>query len=148
VPLPVEHGYPLRLYVPDVYGMKQPKWVVGLDAISQWEPGYWVARGWSRDGRVSIGSAIDVVNISHDRSTIEAGGMAFAGARGVSKVELRLDDGEWIEAQIRRPLSELAWVIWRANVPAGVGQHVLAVRAFDGSSAPQPAPFHLRRLTV
>jgi hypothetical protein len=74
--------------------------------------------------------------------------MAFAGARGVSRVEVRVDDGEWIEAQIRRPLSDLAWVMWRAIVPAGAGQHVLAVRAFDDSSAPQPAPFHLRRLTV
>jgi DMSO/TMAO reductase YedYZ molybdopterin-dependent catalytic subunit len=148
VPLPIEHGYPLRLYVPDVYGMKQPKWVVGVDAISQWEPGYWVSRGWSRDGRVSTASAIDVVNISRDRSTIEAGGFAFAGARRVSKVEIRVGDGEWNEAQIRRPLSDLAWVIWRAVVPAGPGTIVLSVRAFDASSAPQSAPFHSRRITV
>jgi len=148
VPLPIEHGYPLRLYVPDVYGMKQPKWVVGVDAISEWEPGYWVARGWSKDGRVSIASAVDVVNVTHDRNTIEAGGIAFAGARGVSKVEVRLDDGEWREAQIRRPLSDVTWVIWRGAVPTVAGSHLLTVRAFDDSSAPQSAPFHSRRITV
>ena len=61
VPLPVEHGFPLRLYVPDLYGMKQPKWIVSIDAIDRWEPGYWVARGWDREGTVAIASAIDVV---------------------------------------------------------------------------------------
>jgi DMSO/TMAO reductase YedYZ molybdopterin-dependent catalytic subunit len=149
VPLPVEHGYPLRLFVPDLYGMKQPKWIVGLDAIAQWEPGYWVSRGWSKDGRVSATSAIDVATIARrDAVTIEAGGIAFGGARGISSVEVRVDDGEWHGAKLRRPLSDLSWVIWRAELPVSAGDHVVTVRASDGAADPQPMSFHSRRVAV
>ena len=147
VPLQVEHGYPLRLFVPDLYGMKQPKWLVGLDATGQWEPGYWVTRGWSKDGHVSTMSAIDVTTVARrDGVAIEAGGIAFGGARGISSVEVRVDDGEWRAAKIRRPLSNLTWVVWRVEVPVSAGPHVLTVRALDGSGAPQPGSFHSRRL--
>ncbi|HET9833382.1 MAG TPA: molybdopterin-dependent oxidoreductase, partial [Vicinamibacterales bacterium] len=142
VPLPIEHGYPLRLYIPDLYGMKQPKWIVGLDATSHWEPGYWVARGWSKDGIVATMAAIDVVNAT------EAGGVAFAGARGISKVEVRVDEGEWQVAQLRGPLSDLSWVVWRAELTASSGQHVLMVRAIDSTGQPQPSAFHTRRFLL
>ncbi len=116
VPLPVEHGFPLRLYVPDVYGMKQPKWIVAIEAVDRWEPGYWVVRGWSKDGRVQPFASVDAV--VRGRGKAETGGIAYAGARGVAKVEVRGDDGEWHEATIRDPLSDLTWVIWRAEMPA------------------------------
>jgi DMSO/TMAO reductase YedYZ molybdopterin-dependent catalytic subunit len=149
VPLPIEHGYPLRLFVPDVYGMKQPKWIVGLDAIGRWEPGYWVVRGWSKDGRVSTTSVIDGLEVTRlDLVVVAVGGIAFAGARGISKVEVRLDDGEWRPAQLRRPLSELTWVIWRAEMRADAGQHVLTVRAFDGSGQPQQPALHARHFLL
>jgi hypothetical protein len=48
VPLPTEHGFPLRIYIPNVYGMKQPKWIESIEATDRWEPGYWVERGWDR----------------------------------------------------------------------------------------------------
>lgn len=147
VSLPVEHGYPLRLYVPDLYGMKQPKWIVGLHAIERWEPGYWVERGWSKDGRVLPMSAIDAANRTRD-GAFELGGVAFAGARGISRVEVRLDDGEWREATMRPPLSNLSWVIWRATLPATPGQHLVAARAFDGQGATQSEPMHSRRTTT
>jgi len=143
-PLPLEHGYPLRLYVPDLYGMKQPKWIVGLDAIERWEPGYWVQRGWSKDGRVSTMSAVDVASRSGEGS-VDAGGIAFAGARGVSKIEVRLDDQQWRDAEIRQPLSDICWVIWRAMLPAGGAEHVVTVRAFDADGTAQPGPLHSRR---
>jgi DMSO/TMAO reductase YedYZ molybdopterin-dependent catalytic subunit len=143
VPLPVEHGYPLRLYVPNLYGMKQPKWIVAIEATSAWEPGYWVARGWSRDGLVSPFSAIDVVRARD--GMLDIGGVAFAGARGVSKVEVRVDDGVWHEAKRRRPLSDVSWVVWRATVPASAGEHLIAVRAVDGRGELQSAPLHSRR---
>jgi len=142
VPLPIEHGYPLRLYVPDRYGMKQPKWIVGLEATNRWEPGYWVARGWSKDGIVATMAAIDVVNGT------DAGGVAFAGARGISKVEVRTDEGEWQVAQLRGPLSDLSWVVWRAELAATPGPHVLAVRAVDAAGQTQPPPFHTRRFLL
>jgi DMSO/TMAO reductase YedYZ molybdopterin-dependent catalytic subunit len=117
VPLPAEHGYPLRLFVPGLYGMKQPKWIVAIDAISQWEPGYWVLRGWDKEGRVVPTAAVDVVAKRGEMSDV--GGIAYAGNRGVAKVEVQVDDGEWRVAQIRRPLSDLTWVVWRVSVPAG-----------------------------
>jgi DMSO/TMAO reductase YedYZ molybdopterin-dependent catalytic subunit len=141
VPLPAEHGFPLRIYIPDLYGMKQPKWIVAIDAVDRWEPGYWVARGWDREGRVAITSVVDVVAAG---PMAEVGGIAHTGSRGVSKVEVRVDDGEWQPAQLRDPLSATAWVIWRATIAVTQGDHVFAVRAFDGAGQPQTAGFHTR----
>lgn len=117
VPLPIEHGFPLRLFVPDLYGMKQPKWVVRMEAISQWEPGYWVQRGWDREGRVVPTATVDTVVRRVDSA--EVGGIAYAGSHGVAKVEVQVDGGEWRTAELRAPLSELSWVIWRATLPPG-----------------------------
>ena len=115
VPLSSEHGFPLRLYVPDRYGMKQPKWIVRIEAIDHWEPGFWVARGWDREGRVVTTAAVDVAVRRGD--TVEVGGFAYAGDRGISRVEVRGDDGGWHDAELREPLSDLTWVIWRATLP-------------------------------
>jgi DMSO/TMAO reductase YedYZ molybdopterin-dependent catalytic subunit len=145
VPLPAEHGFPLRLYIPDLYGMKQPKWIAAIDVTDRWEAGYWVARGWDRDGRVTITSAVDVVTTG---AMAEIGGIAFAGSRGVSKVEVRVDEGEWHAAQLRDPLSETTWVLWRARVELPRGDHVFTVRAFDGQGRPQAAGFHTRRVQL
>ena len=117
MPLPIEHGFPLRLYVPDLYGMKQPKWIVGIDAIAQWEPGYWVVRGWDRDGHVVPSAAVDAMVRRGDMAAV--GGIAYAGSRGVASVQVRVDGGDWREARLRQPLSDLTWVVWRADLPAG-----------------------------
>jgi DMSO/TMAO reductase YedYZ molybdopterin-dependent catalytic subunit len=117
VPLPADHGFPLRLYVPDLYGMKQPKWITRIEAIAQWEPGYWVVRGWDREGHVVPAAAVDAVARNGDDA--DCGGIAFAGSRGVASVEVRVDGGDWRETELRRPLSDLTWVVWRAHLPAG-----------------------------
>jgi DMSO/TMAO reductase YedYZ molybdopterin-dependent catalytic subunit len=52
VPLPREHGFPLRIYLPGLYGMKQPKWIESIEATDHWEPGYWVVRGWDKVARM------------------------------------------------------------------------------------------------
>jgi DMSO/TMAO reductase YedYZ molybdopterin-dependent catalytic subunit len=124
VPLPADHGFPLRLFVPDLYGMKQPKWVTGIEALSRWEPGYWVARGWDREGHVVLSAAVDAV-VRRGEVT-EVGGIAYAGSRGTAKVEVRGNDGEWHEAQLRQPLSDLTWVLWRAELRAS-GPYVARV---------------------
>ncbi len=56
LPLPEKHGFPLRMYIPDRYGMKQPKWIESIEAIDHWEPGYWVARNWDREARMKATS--------------------------------------------------------------------------------------------
>jgi len=139
--LPVEHGYPLRIYIPNRYGMKQPKWIVRMQAIEAWRPGYWVERGWSREARPHIVSVVDTVaEDAAENGQVPVGGIAWAGDRGIQKVELRVDDGPWEEAELRKPpLSTLTWVQWRYNWPAEPGAHTLTVRATDGTGTLQTA---------
>jgi DMSO/TMAO reductase YedYZ molybdopterin-dependent catalytic subunit len=145
VPLTTEHGFPLRLYVPDLYGMKQPKWIDTIELVNRWAPGYWVQRGWDRDGRMLAASVVDVA--AFDRQGIVlAGGIAHAGARGVSRVDVRVDSGEWQPAKLRQPLSDTTWVIWRAELTALPASRECSVRCVDGAGMEQPPPFHSRRL--
>ena len=142
VPLPVEHGFPLRIYIPDRYGMKQPKWIVSIEVLDEQEDGYWVVRGWDREARVKLTSVIDTVADTGMRDAeghriMSVGGIAHAGARGISGVEVRLDDGSWMGARIREPLSELTWALWRVDVATPPGDHTLTVRCTDGTGAPQ-----------
>ena len=151
-PLLTEHGFPLRIYIPNLYGMKQPKWIESIEATDHWEPGYWVERGWDAQARMKATSAIDTIAINmmivqaDARTLVPIGGIAHAGARGVSKVEVQVDGGEWREAQLRAPLSGLTWVIWRYDWPFREGRHTFTVRCYDGEGAPQiveetpPAP--------
>ena len=139
--LPVEHGFPLRIYIPNRYGMKQPKWIVRMEAIEAWRPGYWVDRGWSMEARPHIVSVIDTLAAEPDaEGIVPVGGIAWAGDRGISRVELQVDDGPWEEAELRTPpLSGLTWVQWRYNWRATEGRHTLTVRATDGAGALQIA---------
>jgi DMSO/TMAO reductase YedYZ molybdopterin-dependent catalytic subunit len=145
VPLTTEHGFPLRLYVPDVYGMKQPKWIERIELVNRWEPGYWVERGWDRDGRMLATAVVDVAAFDR-KGLVLAGGIAHAGARGVSRVDVRIDSGEWQEAKLRRPLADTTWVIWRAELSAGPASRECSVRCVDGAGVQQAPPFHRRRL--
>src|SRR4029077_6907086 len=101
VPLKREHGYPLRIYIPDLYGMKQPKWIESIEATDHWEPGYWVRRGWNKVAQMHATSVIDTVAVdmtiigAERNKLVPIGGIAHAGARGISKVEVQMDDGPW-----------------------------------------------------
>jgi DMSO/TMAO reductase YedYZ molybdopterin-dependent catalytic subunit len=143
VPLTTPHGFPLRIYIPDLYGMKQPKWIQSIEATDHWEPGYWVKRGWDRTARMKATSVIDTIAVNMmiaqaDATTrIPVGGIAHAGARGISKVEVQVDGGPWNRAQIRKPLSDTTWVIWRYDWPFRPGNHTFTVRCVDGQGTPQ-----------
>jgi DMSO/TMAO reductase YedYZ molybdopterin-dependent catalytic subunit len=145
VPLTTKHGFPLRIYIPNLYGMKQPKWLQSIEATDHWEPGYWVKRGWDRIARMKATSVIDTISVDMmlaqaDSSTrIPIGGIAHAGARGISKAEIRVDDGPWHEARLRTPLSETTWVVWRYDWPFQPGNHTFTVRCFDGAGVAQIA---------
>lgn len=146
LPLLVEHGFPLRLYIPDLYGMKQPKWIIHIELTDTFEEGYWVRRGWDEVARVRTTSVIDTVAVDSltqdgDRLLVPIGGMAYAGARGIRKVEVRIDEGEWQEAQLREPISDLTWVIWRYDWPFEAGEHTFAVRCVDDKGQPQIEDF-------
>ncbi|KAA3646192.1 MAG: molybdopterin-binding oxidoreductase [Chloroflexi bacterium] len=139
-PLETKHGFPLRIYIPNRYGMKQPKWIESIEAVDSWVEGYWVVRGWSKEARPRTVSVVDTVAVDmmtggEDGSkTVEVGGMAWAGARGISKVEVQVDDGAWTEVDLISPaLSPLTWVLWRYDWPFEEGRHVFKVRAYDGA---------------
>jgi DMSO/TMAO reductase YedYZ molybdopterin-dependent catalytic subunit len=137
--LPKAHGFPLRIYIPNRYGMKQPKWITAIDALAQDGPGYWVDRGWNAEARPQIVSVIDVVakDLIKD-GQVPLGGIAWAGDRGIQKVEIQVDQGEWRPVRLRMPpLGHLTWVQWRYDWPAVPGQHVFQVRATDGTGTLQ-----------
>jgi DMSO/TMAO reductase YedYZ molybdopterin-dependent catalytic subunit len=141
-PLTTEHGFPLRIYIPDRYGMKQPKWIIRGELIEEDEPGYWVARGWDKTAQIRATSVIDTVAaesmIEKDgQMLVPIGGIAHAGARGISRVEVQVDGSGWMPAALRQPLSDLTWVIWRYDWPFQPGRHVFRVRCYDGAGVAQ-----------
>ncbi|MFL6301940.1 MAG: molybdopterin-dependent oxidoreductase [Candidatus Sulfotelmatobacter sp.] len=145
VPLRREHGFPLRIYIPDVHGMKQPKWIESIEFTDHWEPGFWVVRGWNKVAQMHATSVIDTVAVdmtiigADKRKLVPIGGMAHAGDRGISKIEVQVDNGPWEQALIRTPLSQLTWVVWRHEWPFRPGKHTFSVRCYDGNGTLQIA---------
>ncbi len=140
--LPQDHGFPLRIWIPDRYGMKQPKWITEIEVTNEYNEGYWVERNWDQVARVKATSVIDTVAVDHiisegDEQRVPIGGIAFAGARGISKVQVRVDGGTWQDAQLRAPLSETTWVIWRYEWPFTAGDHLFEVRCVELDGTPQ-----------
>ena len=136
-PLKQKHGFPLRIYLPDRYGMKQPKWIKSIEFVDAWAEGYWVRRGWSVDAIVNTTSVVDTVATSaiikdDDGYVVPIGGIAYAGAKEISRVEISVNSGEWQNAQLRQPLSELTWVIWRYDWRFQEGDYRFEVRTYDG----------------
>ena len=138
-----EHGFPLRIYIPNHYGMKQPKWLTQIKLTSQPAAGYWVERGWDMDAFPQTTSVIDTQSVKKSLiaadGTLPLGGIAWSGLRGIQKVEVQVDDGAWTPVKLRTPaLSPLTWVQWRYDWKAVSGSHTLTVRATDGAGALQP----------
>jgi DMSO/TMAO reductase YedYZ molybdopterin-dependent catalytic subunit len=141
-PLPQDHGFPLRVWIPDRYGMKQPKWITGLELVDEYQEGYWVERGWDEVAQVKTTSVIDNVAVDAlveqgGQTLVPIGGIAFSGDRGISQVEVRVDGGPWQAVQLRAPLSETTWVIWRYEWPFEEGNHTFEVRCTEGDGTPQ-----------
>ncbi|MFP5308092.1 MAG: molybdopterin-dependent oxidoreductase [Actinomycetes bacterium] len=140
-PLPFEHGFPARLIVPGLYGyVSATKWLSEIE-LTTWEgfDGYWVPRGWAKEGPIKTQSRIDVpradTRVVPGRQPVA--GVAWAPTRGISRVEVQLDDRPWREAELTAPLSDDAWVQWRLDVDVPDGVHVLRVRATDGTGETQ-----------
>jgi DMSO/TMAO reductase YedYZ molybdopterin-dependent catalytic subunit len=135
VPLPREHGFPVRAIVPGIYGMKNVKWITEIEAVAGDYQGYWEKRGWSDVARVKTESRIDVPS---DGAFVKAGGkiagIAWAGDRGISKVEVSFDRGaSWQDATLKRALGPTTWRLWVADLPASKGRKRILVRAVDGT---------------
>jgi hypothetical protein len=135
-PLTKNHGAPLRLYTPDRFGIKNPKWIIKIEAIDTDYLGFWQQRGWSESGFIKTTTVIDTIQTDSEAQTL-IGGIAFAGARGIESVEFRVDQGPWVTAETDRPLSQLTWVLWRASVDLPPGEHEITVRAIDSQGEVQ-----------
>lgn len=151
-PLPPEHGYPVRLVVPGLYGyVSATKWVTELKVTRfDADEGYWTPRGWSARGPVKTASRIDVPRAGDvevpESGSVTVAGVAWAQHRGISRVEVRVDDGVWSDAELLEEPTVDAWRLWRWQWPATPGSHTLSVRATDGEGQVQtealapPAP--------
>ncbi len=140
-PLPRAHGFPLRLLVPGLYGIKQVKWISEIEVSSKNHNGYWQKRNWSKDGTVKVISRIDFPK-NGDRiytSNTTVRGIAFAGDRGIHYVQVSADgEKTWSLAKLEKPLSPYSWVFWSfaMQLPRS-GRYTLAVRAVDQYSGIQ-----------
>lgn len=143
-PLPNRNGFPLRIYIPERYGMKQPKWIIGIEVVEEDEQGYWVRRSWSADAIMQTTSVVDTIatnDLYRDEDgniRVPVGGYAMSSTRGISKVEVSVDGGEWVEAQLRDPISDKTWVFWRYDWLFEAGDHEFAVRCYEGDGTLQP----------
>lgn len=138
--LPDDHGFPLRLLVPDIYGMKNVKWLTRISAVADNYQGFWQQQGWSDPAQIKTMSRIDFP-ASRDllpTGPARMGGVAFAGGRGIAKIELSVDGGaSWQEGTIRKPLGPYSWVLWTATPQLSEGDHQVMVRATDGTGKTQ-----------
>jgi len=145
-PLPVNHGYPLRGVIPGFYGMMSCKWVNKISVFGSVYQGFWQTRGWTNEATIHTGTFIvepetSSVSISQNNGSIIVAGYAFAGDRGVSKVEVSFDGGKtWQQAVLKKPLSNLTWVLWAYEwAPPGPGQYQVVARTTDGTGQVQTA---------
>jgi DMSO/TMAO reductase YedYZ molybdopterin-dependent catalytic subunit len=142
-PLPTEHGFPARLIIPGLYGyVSATKWLSEIELTTREAvDGYWVPLGWAKDAPILTQSRIDVPGsgdrLSPGPTTIA--GVAWAPDRGISRVEVSIDDGDWQIARVSRPISDATWVQWSLDWVPEAGRHTLDVRATDGTDEVQTA---------
>jgi DMSO/TMAO reductase YedYZ molybdopterin-dependent catalytic subunit len=142
-PLTDKHGFPVRVVVPGIYGMKNAKWLEKIDVVDGDFQGYWQQQGWSDAAPYQTMSRIDkpVDGEREDPGKVAVYGIAFAGDRGISKVELTFDGGKsWQPARMRPPLGPYTWVRWSIDWDAPPGANAtVEVRATDGKGELQSA---------
>ena len=162
-PLPPEHGFPVRMVVPGLYGyVSATKWVVEIE-VTRFDQAhaYWTDRGWSEKGPIKLESRIDVPDRGQG---LKAGDTVIAGVAwqqhvGVEGVEVQIDEGEWRQAKLAGAISDDTWVQWSYPWTAEKGDHVIRCRATSKTGEVQtedeapPAPdgatgWHWRTVTV
>lgn len=149
--LPKEHGFPLRLIVPGLYGIKNVKWIHEIEVYPGDYLGYWQRKGWTDEGTIKIFSRIDspghYQTLRGPEHTFR--GIAFGGPNSIGKVEVSFDAGRtWNECQVDPPMSAYSWVMWSYKwTPPKTGKFQTVVRATDNKGQlqiaeivrPQPA---------
>jgi DMSO/TMAO reductase YedYZ molybdopterin-dependent catalytic subunit len=139
--LPAAHGFPARLIVPGLYGyVSATKWLteIELTTLAAFDA-YWVPLGWAKEAPILTQSRIDVPHngASVDAGTVAVAGVAWAPDRGIERVEVQVDDGEWVATERSTPISDATWVQWLYRWTATPGDHSLSVRATDATGEVQ-----------
>lgn len=134
-PLPLEHGYPVRMVVPGLYGyVSATKWVVDLE-VTRFadQTAYWTDRGWAERGPIKTMARIEVPRsfATVPAGPVMIGGTSWAQHTGISKVEVQLDDGDWQEATLAAEASVDTWRQWYFEVNLEPGRHTVRARASD-----------------
>ena len=149
--LPTNHGFPARLVVAGLYGyVSAVKWIDEIH-LTTWDgfDGYWVPRGWSKEGPMKTQSRIDVPDAGRGLvagQTTPIAGIAWAPTRGIERVEVNIDNGGWLPCQLGEALGDESWVQWHREWTPSEGRHRIQVRATDGDGITQsgepvdPAP--------
>ena len=142
--LPRDHGAPLRLLVPGTYGLKNVKWIESIEVTTKGHGGYWQMRGWSDEAVVETLSRFEAPRrrVEIRTSNVWLVGSAFAGERGIRKVEVTYGQDErlrpWAPALLKKPLGPLAWSVWAFPMRfEGNGFYPVTVRAVDGTGEVQ-----------
>ncbi len=140
-PLPVDHGFPVRMVVPGLYGyVSACKWIedIELTTFDDYDT-YWVKRDWARKAPIKTQSRIDTPKpfARPAAGTVMVAGVAWAQHRGIDKVEIRVDDGPWQQARLAAEDSRDTWRQWSFPWQATKGGHTLTVRATDRTGATQ-----------
>ncbi len=142
-PLPLEHGYPVRMVVPGLYGfVSATKWLVDLEVTRfDQKSAYWTERGWSERGPIKTMSRIEVPSSFQKvpAGELAIGGTAWAQTRGISAVEVQLDDGDWQKVTLNAEASVDTWRQWHHSVTVDSGLHTLRTRATDSVNGLQTA---------
>jgi DMSO/TMAO reductase YedYZ molybdopterin-dependent catalytic subunit len=139
-PLPLEHGFPVRMVVPGLYGyVSACKWIteIELSSFDDYDA-YWVPRGWAALAPVKTQSRIDTPRQRAPSGMVTVAGVAWAQHRGIERVEVRVDGGDWQEATLADTVSADTWRQWSWRWPATPGTHTLTVRATDSTGQTQP----------
>ena len=140
--LPTNHGFPARLVVAGLYGyVSAVKWIEEIQ-LTTWDgfDGYWVPRGWSKEGPMKTQSRIDVP--SGGRGLVAGqptpiAGIAWAPTRGIERVEVSIDGEGWLSCELGEALGDESWVQWHREWTPTAGRHQIRVRATDGDGATQ-----------
>ncbi|WP_225667914.1 MULTISPECIES: molybdopterin-dependent oxidoreductase [unclassified Arthrobacter] len=134
-PLPLEHGYPVRMVVPGLYGyVSATKWVVDLEVTRFADKtAYWTDRGWSEEGPIKTMARVEVPRsfAQVPAGTSMIGGTAWAQHRGITKVEVQIDGGDWEEVTLAAEASVDTWRQWSHEVNLESGSHTVRARAYD-----------------
>ena len=152
-PLPAEHGFPLRIFIPGKYGMKQPKWLTEIEFLDKPFIGYWEARGWSNEAWRKVNSGffyprpasgiLDILSLDTSAKVsapVELVGWALAGPSGIRRVEVSTDGGiTWHLARLLQNRSPYIWTVWQYHfAPDTRGQYLVRIRATDNNGTRQP----------